>query len=226
MKVVAIVAAYNEEENIGNVLKVLLASKNLDEVIVVDDGSKDKTVQIAEKLGAKVIRISPNQGKGNAMKEGLKQTNAEIIAFFDADLTGLTKDHIPQLIAPVLEGKAVECVGLRDRWWFFPELLARIDPLLAIGGERVMKRFVFENIPFKFMKGFMVETSINYYCSVKKLPVAYVKLKGLNQVVKEKKWGIVSGFLARLKMIWQIIKIRTQIITHRKEFEDLKIDGQ
>ena len=226
MKVVAVVAAYNEEENIGNVLKVLLSSKDLDEVIVVDDGSKDRTAEIAERLGARVIRISPNQGKGNAMKEGIKQTDAEIIAFFDADLTGLTREHIPQLIAPVLEGRAVECVGLRDRWWFFPEFLAKLDPLLAIGGERVMKRFVFEKIPFKFMKGFMVETSINYYCSVKKLPVLYVKLKGLNQVIKEKKWGIISGFLARLKMILQILKIRAQIITHRKEFEALDADGQ
>ena len=86
-----IVPAFNEEKNIEEVLKVLMGSKDLDEVILVDDGSTDKTAKIAEKLGAKVVKLQKNEGKGNAMKQGFKAANASVGIFFDADLIGLTK---------------------------------------------------------------------------------------------------------------------------------------
>lgn len=218
-KVTAIIAAYNEEANIGNVLRVLLSSPDLDEVIVVDDGSKDRTSEISKKIGAKTIRIEPNQGKGNAMKVGVKNARSEIVAFFDADLLSLTKEHISLIVQPVLKGKAAMCIGVRERWGNLPAFFIKVDPLLAIGGERAMKRFVFENIPDKFMQGFAVETALDYYCKANKLPVHYAKLKDLNVVVKEKKWGFIKGFKNRIKMIGQILKIRYQIITARKEFK-------
>ena len=87
MKVAAVVPAHNEEATISEVLMVLLNSKELDEVIVVDDGSTDKTAEVSEATGAKVIRLPKKEGKGNAMREGVKRTKAEIIVFCDADLT-------------------------------------------------------------------------------------------------------------------------------------------
>lgn len=95
-KTAAIVAALNEEKNIGNVLKVLLNSDVIDEVIVVDDGSTDKTADISRGEGAKVISLPKKggSGKGNAMVQGVKNTDAEVVSFFDADLIGLTEDHI------------------------------------------------------------------------------------------------------------------------------------
>ena len=218
MKVAAIVPALNEEKNIERVLKVLLDSKDLDEVIVVDGGSTDKTAEKSEKLGAKVIKFDGKKGgKGYAMTEGVKGTDAEIIVFFDADLIGLSLQHVSLLVYPVLENKAAMCVGLRERLKGIPAILVKIDPLSAIGGERAMKRFVFESIPKKFIKGFAVETSLNYYCLAKKLPVRYVKLKGLDIIIKEKKWGLIKGFSNRLKMFWQLLKIRFSILINRKE---------
>lgn len=220
MKIAAIVPAINEEENIGRVLKVLLDSKDLDEVMVADGGSTDKTVEKSQALGAKVIKFSgKKEGKGYVMREAIKRTKAEIIVFFDADLIGLSLEHISLLVQPVLENKAAMCVGLRDRWGGIPEISAKIDPLSAIGGERAMKRSVFENIPERFTRGFAVETSLNYYCLAKKLPVRYVRLKGLGIIIKEKKWGLVKGFLNRLKMFWQLISIRVLILINRKEFK-------
>lgn len=83
MKVAAIVPALNEEKNIGRVLKVLIESKDLNEVIVVDDGSTDNTSGISREMGAKVIRLEKigGSGKANAMKEGIKNTDADIIVF-------------------------------------------------------------------------------------------------------------------------------------------------
>lgn len=220
MKVAAIVPALNEEANIGNVLKTLLTSKDLDEVILVDDGSTDRTADIGKNLGAKVLSLLKRGGggKGNAMKQGVKSTDAEIIVFIDADLIGLTTEHVSLLVKPILENKAAMCVGARQRYGGLPKLFIKIDPLLAIGGERAMKRSVFENIPERFIQGFAVETALNYYCKKRKLKVLHPELESLTVVIKEKKWGFVKGFKNRLKMMWQLIRIRFLILANKKEF--------
>jgi len=219
-KISAIVPALNEEANVGAVLKVLLKAEILNEVILVDDGSTDKTAEIGKKLGAKIVKLSKKggSGKGNALKQGLKVTNAEIIAFFDADLIGLNEEHVNSLVQPVLAGKAVMCVGIRDRLFGLPENISKIDPLLAVGGERVIERKFLEKIPEEHFEGFAIETAINHYCLANKLKVEYVLLNKLTHVLKEKKWGIVRGFFSRIKMILQIIKIRLILIFKKNEF--------
>lgn len=218
-KVTAIICALNEEKNIGRVLKVLLSSRDIGEVIVVDDGSKDRTSEIALKMRAKVSRLPENRGKGNAMRVGVERATFDTIVFIDADLIGLTVEHISLLVKPILENKAMMSVGLRGRKGGLPKFFVKLDPLLAIGGERAMKRFVFKNIPEKFIQGFAVETALNYYCKKKNFPVKYVELKGLDIITKEKKWGFFKGFSNRIKMICQIIKIRFLILINKKDFE-------
>jgi len=222
-KIAAIVPALNEEKNIANVLRVLLNSKQLDEVIVVDDGSEDKTAEISRKMGAKVISLPKKggSGKANAMREGVKRTDAEILVFFDADLIGLCEKHISLLIEPVLKNEAMMCVAIRERKWWgkISKFMIKIDPLSAIAGERAMKRFVFESIPPRFLKAFEVETALNYYCLIKKLPVRYVWLRGLDIIIKEKKWGFWRGFFSRIKMFWQLFWIRIALRVWKKEFE-------
>jgi len=221
MKVVAIVPAYNEEITIGDILKILLDSDEIDEVIVVDDGSGDETAKISKKLGAKVVSLRENQGKGKAMQEGLRNTTAEILFFLDADLIGFKKEYISQVVSPVLEKEAVMCVGIRKRLWGLPRFFVKMDPLLAISGIRALRRFVFERIPPKFIKGFGVETALNYYCKIKKLPVRYVELKNIKQLAKEEKWGWLKGTFERVKLIIQIIIVRIRLLYHRNNFRKL-----
>lgn len=225
VKVAAIVPALNEEENIGNVLKALFASKILDEIILVDDGSTDRTAKIGREMGAKVISLPKKggSGKGNAMREGLKNTDAEIIAFFDADLKNLLPEHVSLLVEPVLKKEAKMAVGIRERrgWGKISEFFIKIDPLTAIAGERTMERRIFEAIPADFIKGFMVETALNYYCLANNLPVSYVKLKGLRITIKEKKWGLLKGFWGRIKMTLELLKIRIIIFKRKKEFKNV-----
>lgn len=220
MKVAAIVPAYNEAGNVGNVLKALLSSDKLDEVILVDDGSKDKTSEVGRAVGAKVVQLEKNGGKGNAMIRGVASTDADVIVFFDADLISLSPDHVPLLINPIASGEAKMCVGIRGRLGGLPKLLAKISPTtFVIGGERAMTRALFENLPPKFIQGFAVEIASNYFCKANKLPVKLVELKGLKIIVKEKKWGFWKGFANRIKMIWQLIKIRIKILIFRKQFK-------
>lgn len=220
LKIAAIVPALDEESNVGEVLKILLNSKAFDEVILVDDGSVDKTPEIGEKLGAKVIRLPKigGSGKGNAMKQGSKASNAKIIVFFDADLIGLTHDHISLLIEPMLKENIAMCVGIRGRLLGLPSLIARLDPLMAIGGERAVKKDLFDGLSDKFIQGFSVESALNYYCLKKRLAVKYVILKNLKVITKEEKRGLLNGFASRIEMIFEIIWMRLLLPFVRNEF--------
>ena len=105
-KVVAILPAYNESENVKAVIDVVKNVRCVDEVIVVDDGSSDDTAEIARKAGATVISHDVNKGKGEAIKTGYKYTDADIIAFIDADISNLTTSKVEAIIKPILEGKS------------------------------------------------------------------------------------------------------------------------
>lgn len=219
-KITAVVTALNEEATVGEVLKVLLDSKYFDQVILVDDGSTDKTAEVGRKLGAKVVKLEKvgGSGKGNAMQQGVNSTDAGIIAFFDADIIGLSKEHISCLVDPMLKGGIEMCVGVRSRLLGLPALLVKIDPLTAIGGERVVKKDLFNKIPAKFLQGFATETILDYYCLAKKIPIKYVVLENLDMITKEKKLGLKKGFAARIKMVFEIIKIRINLILNGNEF--------
>ena len=111
MKVAAIVPAYNEEQTVGDVVRCLKASPLIAEVIVVSDGSNDQTAIRAKEAGAIVVELKENVGKGGAMKEGTAHT-ADIFLFIDADLVGLTQNHISTLLEPVLNDRAEMTVGV------------------------------------------------------------------------------------------------------------------
>lgn len=219
-KISAIIPARNEAKTIKEVLKIVLDSRIFDEVVVVDGASEDDTVKIAESMGVRVLKSQKREGKGMAMKNGLSMVKSEIVAFFDADLVGLTREHILKIVGPVLDGEAAMCIGERSHYWGLPYIIAKIDLLLAIGGERAIRRSVLENIPEKFIQNFATETAMNHYCRVNNLPIILVKLEGVQLIPKEKKWGLIEGFLERVKEIWQVIKIRILVIIIKRDFKN------
>ena len=112
-KIVAIIPAYNEERFIGSV--VLKARKYVDAVIVVDDGSKDATGEIAEAAGAIVLRHERNRGKGAALNTGFREArdlSPEAIVTLDGDWQHLAEE-MPLVLAPVRERQADIVVGSR-----------------------------------------------------------------------------------------------------------------
>jgi glycosyltransferase involved in cell wall biosynthesis len=112
-KVTVILPAYNEELSIGSI--ILLTRLYVDNVIVVDDGSSDRTSEIARKAGAEVIRHETNKGKGVALKTGFTAADdlgADIIVTMDSDDQHNPAD-IPKLIDPILKGEADMVNGSR-----------------------------------------------------------------------------------------------------------------
>jgi polyisoprenyl-phosphate glycosyltransferase len=202
-KVTAIVPAHNEEKTVGEVIRVLKSSDLIKEVIVVSDGSRDKTVKVARMAGARVIALPKQLGKGKALLAALKQTRSEIIAFFDADLIGFTKDHVELLALPVVNGARAMNVGIRDRG-AVGRFISHHGTLIS--GERVMLKSVADGVPESFMDGFMVENSLNYYCRTRKLIYGWVDLPGLSIVRKYNKVKFSKAVVQYLKMSYEILK--------------------
>ncbi|MFA4954479.1 MAG: glycosyltransferase family 2 protein [Patescibacteria group bacterium] len=202
--VAAIIAAYNEEPTIGAIVKTLVESRLFRDVVVISDGSTDRTAEISRQEGATLVHDLPwKHGKGAALLHGLAHTDAAIIFFLDADLKGLTREHLLKILNPVTQGRLAMCVGIRDRG----KLAMKLTPYLPlIGGERVLSRRIIEDIPDKYVQGFMVESAMNYYCRFHKLPYGTVELPGLTIRRKMQKVGFLKGAKEYLKMGFQIAK--------------------
>ena len=95
-----VIPAYNEEEGIASVVAGVLAGGAWREVLVVDDGSTDRTAERAASAGARVVRHPYNKGNGAAVKTGVREAKGEVVLLMDAD-----GQHDPadaeRIVAPV-----------------------------------------------------------------------------------------------------------------------------
>ena len=110
MRTSIIIPVYNEEESIGFVLEGI-PNKEVYEILVVDGGSTDNTVNIATAYGTQVIH-EPRRGYGRACAAGLEAAHGEIVVFLDGDGAD-DPTQIPELIAPLLSGQADLVLGSR-----------------------------------------------------------------------------------------------------------------
>ena len=89
-KVSVIIAAYNEEPRIAKVLTVVENDPLVDEVIVVNDGSSDKTAEVVKRFEVTLIENEKNLGKTLSVKKGIAKAKNEVVLLLDADIVGLT----------------------------------------------------------------------------------------------------------------------------------------
>ena len=163
-----VIPAYNEEATVAQVVSVARKLDYVDEVIVVDDGSTDRTVEEAESAGATVISHLMNEGKGSAIKTGFKESHGDIVAFIDADVSNFTSEKIDKIIRPILEdrtditktkfaresGRVTELTAKPLLGFFFPELNYE-QPL---SGQFAGKRSALNKI--RFEKDYGVDVGI------------------------------------------------------------------
>jgi len=149
-----IIPAFDEQDRLGNSLRKIrsyVIAENLNaEIIVVDDGSGDRTAEVAEgalaehpEIATKVIRCDGNRGKGFAVRTGLLAATADIALFSDADLS-TPIEELPKLIEPILSGEFDVTFGSRalDR-----SLIGTHQPWRREQGGKVM------NFVIKTMSG-------------------------------------------------------------------------
>jgi len=132
-----VIPAYNEERHIKRCIESLLAQNFNDfEIIVVDNGSRDRTAQLVEKFvneypgRVRLVRLDRNWGPGGGRNVGALHANGEILVLVDADMT-FPPDYIGKMVEPIMRGEALMTTHLT-------EYVANIEnPWVKIQGQTV-----------------------------------------------------------------------------------------
>lgn len=181
--------ARDEAETIGAIVAAVHAEIGTDdgltdEIVVVDDGSRDDTAAIAAAAGARVVaesailpEVGPGTGKGNVLWKSMYECRGDIVCWLDADLRNFDPSFVTGLVLPLLLDPAVEMVkGFYRRPYLddptgggrvtelvarpllsmlFPKLADTVQPL---GGEYAVRRRAVEALPF--VEGWGVELGL------------------------------------------------------------------
>ncbi|MET7981522.1 MULTISPECIES: glucosyl-3-phosphoglycerate synthase [unclassified Streptomyces] len=174
-----VLPALNEEETVGEIVAIIRHDLMqqvplVDEIVVVDSGSTDRTSAVAAAAGARVVhrddilpRIPAVPGKGEVLWRSLLVTSGDIVCFIDADLKEFSSDFVSGIVGPLLTDPGVDLVkamydrplaGTGGQGGRVTELMAR--PLLnmhwpqlagfvqPLGGEYAARRSLLEQLPF------------------------------------------------------------------------------
>jgi glycosyltransferase involved in cell wall biosynthesis len=227
-----IVCAYNEEKYLSGVLDALLTTPAVHEIIVVDDGSQDRTTEILRQYGqgekVRPIFLSPNRGKGYAMAEGAAAARGDVLLFVDADLVNWNADYADKVLSPILDGQADMVIG-------YPQL--ENDPWDAadvfhyqrwLSGERALWRAdLMPILSILRPSRFGVETLINMHYRTQHQPIRFVRLDGLHHVIKFEKSSHAEAWKEYVREVRQILRTyarhpKLTIMTYVPDFIDLR----
>jgi len=111
-KISAVIPAYNEESRIEDVIS--RTSNYVDEVIIIDDNSIDRTAEVSRNAGGNVISNKENIGYIECIKKGFLHSTGDIIGTLDGDGEHVP-DEIPVILKPIVEGKADLVLGRRKK---------------------------------------------------------------------------------------------------------------
>lgn len=206
MRIDAVVPARNEASTVAAVVAACRDCRFTDQVIVVDDGSTDRTAEAAAAAGAKVVRRQLEPGaaagsKAHAMEIGVAASSAEAILFCDADCVGLTSAHLEDVCRPVVEHRAAMSLGWFDYGWLNP-LVLRLPPTT---GERAMPRWVWDAVPAAKRNGYSIEIMINEVVAEARLPTVSMIMVGVGHRTKRDKLGRLRGVRETWRMFWHLV---------------------
>lgn len=176
MDVSVVFPSKNRECYIKRAVKTAFKAEYVTEVIVVDGGSRDRTVELAKRMGAKVIVQSDlaYPGKGIAMRDGAFLSSGDVLVYLDVDIKNLTPEFIEKLAKPLINGEAEFVKGCFERAagrvtelvakpllrMFYPELAKFKQPL---SGEIAGLRKLFYKVDFERGWGVDVGLLIDFH---------------------------------------------------------------
>ena len=208
-RVAAVVPAYNEADHIAGVLRVLRQVPELAQVVVVDDGSADRTAAVAEELAAedprlRVVRHPHNRGKGQAMRTGLATAGTPVVLFLDADLHDLQPRHVQALLRPVQRGEADMTIGLFRGGRWNTDLAHRLTPWLS--GQRCLRAALWAQVCPRATCGYGVETALSTAARCRGWRTLRITLDGVHHPPSEFHRGFWAGLRNRARMYGQIVR--------------------
>jgi glycosyltransferase involved in cell wall biosynthesis len=206
-KISCIVPAYNEWPRIWAVLKVLSEAKKeaiIDEIIVIDDGSKDDTSEVASKFEEITLITQKNTWKTWAVINWIKKSKNELLMFIDSDLRWLEVDSIKKLAEPVLSWECEISLSLRENsLWIYKKMW-----LDFVTWERVLPKsnlmsYLEEmaSIPGFWLESFMNQLIIDNQIKFKSVYLPWVLVTN-----KTEKMWFWKGVKWEIWMILEIIK--------------------
>jgi len=207
-KVSCVIPAYNEEKNIARVLKVVTAYKKFDEIIIIDDGSHDKTTKIVKQFQRsckrlKLIINSHNLGKTGAVKKAVYMSAYDLVVILDADLINLTHTNLNDLIKPVETRKAG--MTILDRAGDKVTIMGVFNLAKLYGGERCFWKDDFEKMQLPKNGGYLLEVIMNMYYIRKGIKIQTVYCNNLytvHQYTKMKFWTGIRNYIKMIRKIW------------------------
>ena len=208
MGISVVVPAYNEAGRISAVLRPVIASQWVDDVIVVDDGSDDGTAEEAAQFPVRVATLPENRGKAAALDHGVTLARNDTLLFLDADLVGLTTEHVDRLIRCYREMNLDMAVGVFSNGRRNTDIAQKINPYAS--GQRMLTRKQWERakqcVEEVSEVDFGIEIALSRLAAKEDWAKEYVKLDGVTHVLKEEKRGLKRGMIDRLKMYGHMIK--------------------
>jgi len=187
-KVSCIIPAYNEEKTISRVVKTCLKTAEVNEVIVVNDGSRDGTKEKLEKFKnkIKIINLPKNKGKGYAVAQGAKGAKYPVLLFLDADLTKIKPHHLFSLINPIIRNKADMAIGS------LPTFRRPNYPLWLFSGQRCLrKELIASHLKEISQSGYGLEVILNEIFKKKRIiviPLISHKYLHIQKKYKQNDW--------------------------------------
>lgn len=209
MRISCVIPAYNEEKSIGRTLEAALGA-GLGEVLVVDDASSDDTQAIVRRFpGVRLLVLPGRSGKSRAVARGIAEAAGDHILMLDADLLGLTADHLAALIEPVRAGRAEVVISLRAN---SPAWMKRID-LDFMSGERLLPKALVEPhlAHMAALRGFDLEVFLNRLIIEQEKRLETVMMEDVWNDMKWNKHGIVKGLRDEVVLWAEIFRTVTPV---------------
>jgi glycosyltransferase involved in cell wall biosynthesis len=210
-----VIPAREEEETVGITVCSLLEAWPDLEVVVVDDGSRDRTSRRAAEAGARVLRLDPPRGKGGALEAGAEMASGELLLLLDADLGREAPRFFP-LLEPVFRGEADMAVaafpplpgfrgfGIIRR--LARELVFRRTSVLLeapLSGQRALRREAFERLR-PLAPGYGVEVGLSLRALELGLRVWEIRLPAGRGRVR----GFWAGMPVKIRQVRDIWRAR------------------
>lgn len=221
MTITCIIPFFNERDQILNILDGVIKIKELDEILLVDDGSTDGSAEIVKKRYPKltIIHNPKNTGKTEAIAMGLKKAKGTSILLLDADLQNFQYKEVEKAVLVVKNNPTIAMIILKRN----TKRLFRANTLIS--GERILQKKDLLEILVKYRpKGFQVELAINQYMMDNNKNVYWMPISAVN-TSSIKKRGIMSGIQKIIGMHIDIVAyigvyntIRQVLLFCRKEY--------